>query len=102
MWVWGYWFHRNFLSSISDRLDTAPDFAYIHTMSQDIAPASSPSSRPLCTILQAAALAQVSRRTIYLWLKAGKVEWVRTAGGSVRIYRDSVLRKEEGRVADGV
>lgn len=39
----------------------------------------------LLNISQAAALAQVSRRTIYYWLKAGKLTYRRTAGGAVRI-----------------
>lgn len=44
---------------------------------------------------QAAAIARVSRRTIYNWLKAGKLQWKRTAGGSVRIYEDSLWRGAE-------
>jgi excisionase family DNA binding protein len=34
----------------------------------------------------------VSRRTIYNWISAGKVEYVRTAGGSIRIFADSLWR----------
>ena len=34
----------------------------------------------------------VSRRTIYNWLSSGKIEYVRTAGGSVRIFVDSLWR----------
>lgn len=34
----------------------------------------------------------VSRRTIYNWMSSGKVEYVRTAGGSVRIFRDTLWR----------
>jgi len=34
----------------------------------------------------------VSRRTIYNWLASGKVEYVRTAGGSVRIFADTLWR----------
>lgn len=34
----------------------------------------------------------VSRRTIYNWISAGKVEYVRTAGGSIRIFTDSLWR----------
>lgn len=37
------------------------------------------------TILEACRLAKVSRRTIYNWLKAGKLRTKRTVGGSVRI-----------------
>ena len=34
----------------------------------------------------------VSRRTIYNWIAAGKVEYVRTAGGSIRIFADTLWR----------
>ena len=34
----------------------------------------------------------VSRRTIYNWMSSGKVEYVRTAGGSVRIFQDTLWR----------
>lgn len=49
-------------------------------------------ARPTVTVLQARELAQVSRRTIYNWLKAGKLEYVRTAGGRLRIFEDSLWR----------
>lgn len=39
-------------------------------------------------------VAQVSRRTIYNWIRARKVEYVRTAGGSVRIYMDTLIRAD--------
>ena len=35
----------------------------------------------------------VSRRTIYNWIASGKVEYVRTAGGSVRIFVDTLWRE---------
>lgn len=35
----------------------------------------------------------VSRRTIYNWIAAGKVEYVRTASGSIRIFADSLWRE---------
>ena len=34
----------------------------------------------------------VSRRTIYNWITAGKVEYIRTAGGSIRIFADTLWR----------
>lgn len=34
----------------------------------------------------------VSRRTIYNWINAGKVEYVRTAGGSIRVFADTLWR----------
>jgi excisionase family DNA binding protein len=45
-------------------------------------------------IAQACAIAKVSRRTMYYWLSLGKVEYVRTAGGQVRIYADTLLVRE--------
>ncbi len=40
----------------------------------------------------ASALLDVSRRTIYNWIANGKVERIRTAGGSTRIYVDTLWR----------
>jgi excisionase family DNA binding protein len=37
-------------------------------------------------------MVSVSRRTIYNWITAGKVDYVRTAGGSIRIFVDSLWR----------
>jgi len=42
--------------------------------------------------MKACEMVGVSRRTIYNWLSAGKIEYVRTAGGSVRIFVDSLWR----------
>jgi excisionase family DNA binding protein len=42
--------------------------------------------------MKACELVGVSRRTIYNWLSSGKIEYVRTAGGSVRIFVDSLWR----------
>lgn len=44
------------------------------------------------SIKQACAIAGVSRRTIYTWLHAGKLEYVRTAGGRIRIVPASLFR----------
>jgi len=41
--------------------------------------------RPTVSILKACELVGVSRRTIYNWLYAGRLDWRRTAGGAVRI-----------------
>jgi excisionase family DNA binding protein len=51
--------------------------------------------RKTLSILQACQHVGVSRRTIYNWINSGKVEYVRTAGGSVRIFADSLWRKPE-------
>ena len=38
----------------------------------------------------------VSRRTIYNWIAANKVEYLRTAGGSIRIFVDTLWREPDG------
>jgi len=50
--------------------------------------------RDRVNINQAAAIAGVSRRTIYNWIEAGKIEYVRTPGGSIRIFVDTLLRRD--------
>ena len=52
--------------------------------------------RKTISIMKACELVGVSRRTIYNWIAGGKVEYVRTAGGSVRIFVDTLWR-EPGR-----
>jgi excisionase family DNA binding protein len=52
-------------------------------------------NRQTLSILQACQHVGVSRRTIYNWLASGKVEYVRTAGGAVRIFSDSLWRAPE-------
>lgn len=49
--------------------------------------------RKAVSIMKACDLVGVSRRTIYNWITSGKVEYVRTAGGSVRIFVDSLWRQ---------
>jgi excisionase family DNA binding protein len=49
--------------------------------------------RQAVSIINAAQLVGVSRRTIYNWLASGKLNYVRTAGGSVRIFVDSLWRE---------
>ena len=49
--------------------------------------------RKTVSIIRACELAGVSRRTIYNWINGGKVDYVRTAGGSVRIYLDTLFRE---------
>jgi excisionase family DNA binding protein len=48
--------------------------------------------RKTISIMKACELVGVSRRTIYNWLSSGKVEYVRTAGGAVRIFADTLWR----------
>ncbi len=49
--------------------------------------------RKTVSIPRACELVGVSRRTIYNWIAGGKVEYVRTAGGSVRIFVDTLWRE---------
>ena len=58
--------------------------------------------RKTTSIMKACELVDVSRRTIYNWIASGKVEYVRTAGGSVRIFVDSLWREPEQSVAQRV
>jgi excisionase family DNA binding protein len=48
--------------------------------------------RETLSIMKACEVVGVSRRTIYNWISAGKVEYVRTAGGSIRIFADTLWR----------
>jgi excisionase family DNA binding protein len=49
--------------------------------------------RQSVSIMKACEMVGVSRRTIYNWIGAGKVEYVRTAGGSIRIFTDTLWRQ---------
>jgi excisionase family DNA binding protein len=51
--------------------------------------------RKTISIMKACELVGVSRRTIYNWIASGKVEYVRTAGGSVRIFADTLWRQPD-------
>ena len=51
--------------------------------------------RKTTSIMKACELVGVSRRTIYNWIASGKVDYVRTAGGSIRIFVDTLWRKPE-------
>ena len=48
--------------------------------------------------MKACELVGVSRRTIYNWIASGKVEYVRTAGGSVRIFVDTLWREPDDQI----
>lgn len=48
--------------------------------------------RKTVSIPRACDVVGVSRRTIYNWMASGKVQYVRTAGGSVRIFADTLWR----------
>jgi excisionase family DNA binding protein len=51
--------------------------------------------RRAISITQACESVGVSRRTIYNWMAAGKIQYVRTAGGAVRIFEDTLWRAPE-------
>ena len=51
--------------------------------------------RQTLSIMKACEVVGVSRRTIYNWMAGGKVQYVRTAGGSVRIFADSLWRRPQ-------
>jgi excisionase family DNA binding protein len=53
--------------------------------------------RKTISIMKACEMVGVSRRTIYNWIASGKVEYVRTAGGSVRIFVDTLWREPSER-----
>lgn len=55
--------------------------------------------RETVSVMQACARASVCRKTIYNWLAAGKIESIRTAGGGVRIYTDTLFRMPQKTVA---
>jgi excisionase family DNA binding protein len=55
--------------------------------------------RQTLSIMKACEAVGVSRRTIYNWISAGKVEYIRTAGGSIRIFADSLWRDASTRQA---
>ena len=56
--------------------------------------------RKTSSIMKACEAVGVSRRTIYNWIASGKVEYVRTAGGSVRIFADTLWRDPKAGNAD--
>jgi excisionase family DNA binding protein len=56
--------------------------------------------RKTVSIPRACEIVGVSRRTIYNWIASGKIQYVRTAGGSVRIFVDTLWREPEGVAAN--
>ncbi len=53
--------------------------------------------RQTVSIMKACEVVGVSRRTIYNWISAGKVDYLRTAGGAIRIFTDSLWREPSAR-----
>ena len=50
--------------------------------------------RRLVNIVQACSIAGIRRSTLYLWMRQGKLDFVRTVGGSPRIYADSLFKRD--------
>lgn len=59
-----------------------------------------PSGRFTLTIKEAAAAADVSRRTIYNWIEEGKIDWIRVPSGKIRIFEDSLWKDVQQRPTD--
>ena len=53
------------------------------------------SDRQTVSISRAGELVGVSRRTIYNWIADGKVQYVRTAGGAIRIFAYTLWREPQ-------
>lgn len=51
--------------------------------------------RHTVSITEASTQVGVSRRTIYNWMAEGKVQYVRTAGGAVRIFSETLWRRAD-------
>ena len=65
----------------------------MQTQSVDTLPRADIFDRPRVNIVSACLIAGVSRATLYRWIALGKVECVRTAGGALRIYADTLLKR---------
>ena len=50
--------------------------------------------RRLVNSVQAAAIAGIARRTLYLWVQLGRVEVTRTASGQLRIFADTLFQRD--------
>ena len=57
--------------------------------------------RTTVSIPRACDVVGVSRRTIYNWMASGKVQYIRTAGGSVRIFKDTLWRDPDQATSRG-
>ena len=50
--------------------------------------------RRLVNSVQACRIAGIARSTLYLWIHLEKVEVTRTAGGQLRIFADTLFRRD--------
>lgn len=55
-------------------------------------PKADPARQPTLSIMKAKDEAGVTRRSIYNWIEKDKLEWLRTAGGNIRIVTESLWR----------
>lgn len=53
-----------------------------------------PPTKEWVNIEEAMIVCDVSRRTIYNWISAGKVSYKRTPGGSIRLLQAELLRED--------
>jgi excisionase family DNA binding protein len=51
--------------------------------------------RPRVNMVKAAEMCGVTKRTIFNWIRLGRIEVVRTPTGQVRIYADTLLRRDD-------
>lgn len=58
------------------------------------------SERKSVSIMKACELTGVSRRTMYSWIQSGKVEYIRTAGGMIRVFVDTLWRSPDNKHLD--
>lgn len=56
--------------------------------------------QPLLRVKEAAQLLKVSKWTIYRWIDEGRLEATKIGGGSLRIFRLSVMTLVEGNRTD--
>ena len=59
-----------------------------------------PVTTELFTVEEVAARFRVRPRTVYRWLRAGRMESIRTPGGQYRIPGQAVFRELESRVIE--
>lgn len=56
---------------------------------------SPPTGKRIVSLMQACDIIGVSRRTLYNWIQDNKVDWVRTASGSIRIVEDTLFNHND-------
>ena len=77
-----------FLNVIEDEHSFEPGAREVRCYSLSVAAVMM--DRQTMSIREACELARISRWTIHSWIRSNEVEYVRTAGGQVRVYADSL------------